>query len=87
MGKTIQSPVTRDELFGDLYFSKRQWKELRDKGRDRTYAILIDGTIKEYTELVPDGTPKEDLQDLYEDAEKVGSGGFDHFRDEKGVRY
>jgi hypothetical protein len=72
------------DIFGDLYFSRRQWKELRDKERNRTFGKLINGDIVEYTELVP----IKDLSNnivlrLYDDVVYVGRGVFHHFLDEK----
>jgi hypothetical protein len=89
MANPMVIPVTKADLFGDLYYSQRQWKELRDKGRDRTFAKLVSGEIKEYTELVPANALPEDREILilYEDAVQVGVGAFDHFTDEKGRPY
>ena len=80
----IRGILTDPDLFGDLYFSKRQWWELRDKERQRTFARLVSGDIVEYTELVP-STALHDNEVLrqYEDAQYLGKGVFHHFLDEK----
>ena len=81
--------ITELKLTGKLYFSRKQWKEQRDKGRDRTFAQRYDGEMVEYTELVSLDALKENPGDtcFYEDAEFVGEGVFHHFTDERGRRY
>lgn len=82
--------ITEESLTGKLYYSKRQWKESRDKGRDRTFAKLPDGRIVEYTELIPCTELAEDpfaQYGLYDDADFVGEGAFHHFTDERGRKY
>jgi hypothetical protein len=87
---TTGTSLTSTSLSGKLFFSKRQWRELRDQGRDRTFAMLFGGEEKEYTELVSYDVLKDSPEDealLYEDAEFIGYGEFHHFTDERGRRY
>lgn len=80
--------LTETGLTGKLFYSRQQWKELRDKGRDRTFAMLINGELKEYTELISLDALLENPFDTcqYQDAYLVGEGSFHHFADEKGRR-
>ncbi|MDD5053441.1 MAG: hypothetical protein PHO27_11970 [Sulfuricurvum sp.] len=87
-GIDFSQKLTESGLTGKLYFSKKQWKEQRDKGRDRTFAAMDDGQLKEYTELISADMLKEDPYDTcyYDDAYYVGVGSFHHFADERGRR-
>jgi len=91
MGKgdfDFKQKLTESGLTGKLYYSKKQWREQRDKGRDRTFALLTNGQLKEYTELISLDALLENPLDVcpYEDAYFVGDGSFHHFADEKGRR-
>jgi len=82
-------PTSEPSLTGNLWFSQKQYKYLRDQGRDRTFAKLTDGRIVEYTELIS----YEDLVEEpgricpIDDAVFIGVGKFHHFMDLKGVEY
>ena len=71
------------DITGDLYFSKLQWRKLRDEGRDRTFAELVDGRIVEYTELISVQMQLDEpgMGPIFADAEMVGQGMFHHFVD------
>jgi hypothetical protein len=78
--------MTEASLTGNLWYSAKQYKFLRDKGRDRTFAKMADGKIVEYTELIS----FEDLQEEpgricpIDDAKFLGTGSFHHFMDASG---
>lgn len=81
--------MTEASLTGDLYYSKSQWKYLRDQGRDRTFAKLLDGSFAEYTEMITLEMLRENPGDKcpVPDAIFVGRGSFAYFADEKGREY
>lgn len=77
---------TITEIAGDVYFSKLQWKQLRDHDRDRTFARLESGEIVEYTEMVSFERLIEEPFDRcgYPDAEYLGRGTYHHSEDYSG---
>jgi hypothetical protein len=86
----ISGPVTEANLSGNLWYSKKQYKHLRDSGRDRTFGRLaIDGRIVEYTELISFEMLQENPGDIcpIDDAVFLGQGSFSHFMDLKGNEY
>jgi len=68
---------------GKLWYSRKQWRALRDKGALRTFARLVDGTIVEYTEMhtFPDLIENPNIIPIYDDAESRGLGTFHHHED------
>ena len=76
-----QVNLTPTGLSGMLWFSEKQWRVLRNQGRDRTYGELADGRIVEYTEMISLDMLKENPDDVcgYEDAKFVGVGKFHHW--------
>ena len=70
-------------LSGKLFFSQREWNILRDRGRDRTFGILPDGRIVEYTEMINFDMLQENPEDTcgFDDAKYLGIGSFHHFMD------
>lgn len=73
------------ESAGRLYFSKKQWRLLRDRGNPRTFALLAGGQIVEYTEMIPFSMIQEDptIEPIFpEDVEYRGEGLFHHREDE-----
>jgi len=85
----FQEKMTEASLTGNLYYSKSQWKYLREQGRDRTFAKLIDGSFVEYTEMITLEMLAENPGDVcpVPDAELIGRGTFAYFADEKGREY
>lgn len=71
---------------GKLYFSKTQWKLLRDEGRDRTYAMNAGQQVIEYTEMItfPDLQENPDIAPIFPDAEYRGEGFFHHRINDQG---
>jgi len=69
---------------GALYYSKKQWRQLRDIGALRTFALLNDGKqIVEYTEMITYETLLENpnTAPLADDAEFRGYGTFSYHVD------
>ena len=86
----INGPVTEAGLSGNLWYSAKQHRDLRNSGRDRTFGKLaISGKIVEYTELISFEMLQENPGDLcpIDDAVFLGQGSFNHFEDLKGNKY
>jgi hypothetical protein len=86
----INGPVTKASLSGNLWYSKKQYKALRDSGRDRTFGKLaVTGQIVEYTELISFEMLQENPGDIcpIDDAVFLGVGAFDHFMDARGNQF
>jgi hypothetical protein len=66
---------------GHLWFSEREWWILHDRGRDRTFGILADGRIIEYTEMISFEAIMENPGDVcgFADARYLGIGEFHHW--------
>lgn len=82
--------VTEASLSGNLWYSKKQYKALRDSGRDRTFGKMAsDGRIVEYTELISFEMLQENPGDICPigDAEFLGQGSFSHFMDARGNQF
>lgn len=82
-------PVADTKLTGKLFYSRKEWKILRDRGRNRTFGILPDGRIVEYTEMVSLDALAENPGDCcgFDDAEFIGIGSFHHWEDDRGVAW
>lgn len=85
MGKvTALDQIAHDKVFkfgGALWFSKKQWKQLRDEMKPRTFARKADGVIVEYTEMMTYDFLEQENEmptPIYDDAEFRGEGVYDH---------
>lgn len=78
--------ITPEGLMGALYFSQKQFKILRDNGRDRCFGVLAGGKVVEYTEMISLVSLKENPDDIcpFDDAIFLGMGKFHHWRDANG---
>lgn len=86
----INGPITEAGLSGHLWYSKKQYKDLRESGRDRTFGRLaVGGKIVEYTELISFEMLQENPGDVcpVDDAVFLGIGSFHHFMDFYGREY
>lgn len=81
--------LTETNLSGALYYSQKEYNILRNKGRDRCFAELIDGRIVEYTEMITLEMLQEAPDDVcpFDDAVFLGMGKFHHWRDWKGTEW
>jgi len=68
-------------LTGHLWFSEKEWRILRDRGKDRTFGRLGDGKIIEYTEMITLEMLEENPGEVcgFGDAKYLGVGEFDHW--------
>lgn len=84
-----KTDLTNAGLAGKLFYSEKEWKILRDRGRDRTFAILPDGRIVEYTEMITFSMLEESPEDTcpFDDAKYLGVGSFHHFMDDRKLEW
>jgi hypothetical protein len=87
--KSSRSNLTSTGLSGALWWSDKEWKIMRDRGRERCYGELSDGRIVEYTELISIEALQENPADAcgFDDAKFLGMGKFHHWRDIKGAEW
>ncbi len=71
------------EMAGKIYFSKKQWRYLRDQNRMRTFAMNNQSRIIEYTEMhtFKDLSDNPGLTPIFDDAEDRGIAMFHHHED------
>ena len=81
--------ITNTGLTGALYYSKKEYDNLRDLGRDRCFGELTDGRIVEYTEMISLDMLQEAPGDTcpFDDAVFLGMGKFHHWLDWKGLEW
>lgn len=89
--QAVGAPVTtEDSLSGQLWYSKKQYRDLRDRGSDRTFGRLFTtGQVVEYTELVSFDLLREEPGATcpIDDAVFLGWGQFSHFVDLYGKEF
>lgn len=84
--KMTQGGISLEKFMGKIYFSEKQWRQLRDQGRPRTFAENASGQIIEFTEMHTFDHLKEFPGEvpIFADAEYRGEAFFHHREDKQG---